>query len=289
LGVPLVTSFHTDFAKYTESYGVPWLRQPVTRSLVRFHQSAARIFTPSTVTAAWLARYGLTQAEVWGRAVDVDVFHPARRSTAWRDRLGLGDAVVFLHVGRLAAEKNVQLLLDGFARARAALGDRARLVIAGDGPYASTLRASSSAATGVDFVGFIDRQRDLPALYASADAFLCASTTETLGLVILEAMASGLPVAAVAAGGVADHLRHFDTGLAVAARTESFASAITELAENRSLRKRLGRSARLWAVAIDWNRELDRLVESYAEVIADSSAPSGRRRRHASHAPLTVA
>lgn len=274
LGVPLVTSFHTDFAQYTDAYGLPWLRKPVTQSLVRFHRRSARIYTPSSVTAAWLASHGLTKAEVWGRAVDTGVFHPARRGTTWRERLGLGDATVFLHVGRLAAEKNVALLLEGFARARRTLGERVQLVIAGDGPAAGHLRAAAPA--GAHFVGFIDRQRDLPELYASSDAFLCASTTETLGLVILEAMASGLPVVAVAAGGVADHLRHFGNGLAVAPQPEGFRAAIIELSEKPALRMRLGTSAREWAVSLAWELELDRLVESYREVV--DGAGSGRRR-----------
>ena len=278
LGVPLVTSFHTDFAQYTSAYGLPWLRRPVTQSLVHFHRRSARIYTPSSVTAAWLAAHGLSQVEVWGRAVDTDVFHPSRRGTAWRTRLGLGDATVFLHVGRLAAEKNVARILAGFALARRTLGARAQLVIAGDGPVAKALRAA--APEGVHFVGFIDRERDLPELYASADAFLCASTTETLGLVILEAMASGLPVAAVAAGGVADHMRHFTNGLAVADRPESFASAIIELTDRPAVRARLGMGAREWALAIGWQRELDRLAESYQEVLdrwaADRVSPARR-------------
>ena len=265
LGVPLVTSFHTDFAQYTESYGVPWLRGPVTRSLQRFHQRAARVFTPSSVTAAWLHAHGLSQVEVWGRAVDVNVFHPRHRSSAWRQRLNLGDAMIFLHVGRLAAEKNVDLLLLGFAAARQRIGDRAQLVIAGDGPSTGTLR--SAAPPGTHFVGFIDRQRDLPALYASADAFLCASTTETLGLVILEAMASGLPVGAIAAGGVADHLRHEHNGLAFAPDAAAVADTIVRMTNDVELVRRLGVGARTWAESIGWERELDRLVDSYREVI----------------------
>ncbi|MEK7239083.1 MAG: glycosyltransferase family 1 protein [Gemmatimonadota bacterium] len=268
LGVPLVTSFHTNFAQYTESYGVPWLRGPVTRSLQRFHQGAARIFTPSSVTAGWLHAHALSQVEVWGRAVDVNVFSPARRTSAWRQRLQYRDEVVFLHVGRLAAEKNVDLLLHGFAAARDRIGDRARLGVAGDGPAARALRAA--APPGAVFVGFIDRERDLPALYASADAFLCASTTETLGLVILEAMASGLPVGAVAAGGVGDHLRDGVNGLAFAADPAAIADSIVRLTEDAELRGRLGAGGRTWAVAIGWDRELDRLVESYREVVEQS-------------------
>lgn len=277
LGIPLVTSFHTDFAQYTASYGLPWLRGPVTRSLQRFHARAARIFTPSSVTARWLAEQGLHHAEVWGRAVDTEVFHPRHRADHWRRRLGLGDATVFLHVGRLAAEKNVGLLLRGFARARKSLGDRARLVIAGDGPAAPALRRL--APGGTVFLGFIDRGRDLPALYAMADAFLCASTTETLGLVILEAMASGLPVAAVSAGGVADHLRHLQNGIACDANASSFAAAIRHLTDDSVLRQRLGADARVTATAIAWERELDRLVQSYGEVLDRKTDRSRSQKR----------
>src|SRR5690606_13927547 len=112
---------------------------------------------------------------------------------------------VFLHVGRLAPEKNLGHLLAAFAHWRRHLGDRVRLVIAGDGPSRSDLEARAGA--GVEFLGFLDRAAELPALYASAEAFVFSSLTETLGLVVLEAMASGLPVAAIPAGGVADHLR----------------------------------------------------------------------------------
>lgn len=114
----------------------------------------------------------------------------------------------------------------------------------------------------------------LPALYASADAFLCASTTETLRRVILEAMASGLPVVAVAAGGVADHLRHLVNGIACAVDEHGFAAAIRQLNDDPALRQRLGVSGRAWAVSIRWERELDRLVESYREV----SQGAGSRR-----------
>jgi glycosyltransferase involved in cell wall biosynthesis len=220
------------------------------------------------VTAGWLHAHALSQVEVWGRAVDVNVFNPARRTSAWRQRLQFRDEVVFLHVGRLAAEKNVDLLLHGFAAARDRIGDRARLVVAGDGPSARALRAA--APPGAVFVGFIDRERDLPALYASADAFLCASTTETLGLVILEAMASGIPVAAVAAGGVGDHLRDGVNGLAFAADPAAIADSIVRLTEDAEMRRRLGAAGRAWAVAIGWDRELDRLVESYREVVEQS-------------------
>jgi len=268
LGIPVVTSFHTNFAQYTAAYGAPWLSGVVTRDLLRFHRRARHIFTPSSVTRNWLHAHGLDHVEVLGRAVDIAVFNPARRTDGWRQRLGAEHATTFLHVGRLAAEKNLDLLLDGFALARSRLGARVQLIVAGDGPVAARLRAR--APDGTTFIGFIDRDRELPGLYASCDAFLNTSTTETLGLVILEAMASGLPVAAVVEGGIADHLRHDDTGLALENSAASVADAIVRLTDEPGLRGRLGASGRRWAEHLSWDRELDRLVERYAAVIADA-------------------
>jgi glycosyltransferase involved in cell wall biosynthesis len=88
--------------------------------------------------------------------------------------------------------------------------------------------------------------------------------------VILEAMASGLPVAAVSAGGIADHLRHLQNGIACSPDESSFSAAIRHLADDRDCRLRMGAAARTWAVAIGWERELDRLVESYREVLVQT-------------------
>jgi phosphatidylinositol alpha 1,6-mannosyltransferase len=119
----------------------------------------------------------------------------------------------------------------------------------------------------VSFVGFLDRETVLPSLYASCDAFLFSSLTETLGLVVLEAMASGLPVIATPAGGVADHLRHGENGLAYPARdTAGMAHAMVDLVMNRGLRLSLSAGARRTAEALSWERELDRLDVSYHEV-----------------------
>ena len=269
-GVPMVTSFHTNFDQYVASYGAPWLSRWVERGIVRFHAEAKAIFTPSSVTQSWLAQRGLHQSEVFGRAVDVNVFSPAKRSAELRARLNAGNTVTFLHVGRLAPEKNIERLLDGFAVARARLGNAVQLVIAGDGPAGPKLRAR--AGDGVTFMGFINRDTELPGLYASCDAFLNTSLTETLGLVILEAMAAGLPVAAVPAGGIADHLRDGENGLAIPNTVEGVADAVVRLADDAALRARLGTSARQWAEQLSWDRELDRLVARYGEVIAGAHA-----------------
>lgn len=264
--VPVVTSYHTDFSRYMSSYGAPWLAKPVSRYLARFHRRARRTFTPSHASQADLRLLGIPDVVVWGCGVDSERFHPSHRSEALRETLGVDGTFTFLYVGRLAAEKGVGVVMDAFRRAQAQLGARAvRLIVAGAGPEETRLRAA--APPGTVFLGFLERERELPALYASADAFVFASTTETLGLVVLEAMASGLPVVAAPAGGVAEHLRDHVNGLAYTANdVEGCAAAMVALVRDGALAARLRTGARRTAESLSWHAELDRLDESYREL-----------------------
>jgi glycosyltransferase involved in cell wall biosynthesis len=211
-GLPVCTTSHTDFSRYCSAYGMPFLKPVVRRWLRYFHTQAARTLVPSRSAQEDLRRLGLSRTHVWSGGVDAELFHPRHFSSALRQRLGVGRAFTFLHVGRLAPEKNVELVLSAFALLRVQLPDAPlRLIVAGTGPAERHLR--SLATPGVTFLGAIDRTSELPALYASVDAFMTASVTETLGLVGLEAMASGLPVVASPAGGIRDYLEHARNGL----------------------------------------------------------------------------
>src|SRR5215469_3018378 len=239
-GVPLVSSYHTDFARYTSAYGIPWLRDAVAGYIGRFHRRSLRTYTPSGPARADLLQTGVRDVEVWGRGVDATTYNPSRRNAACRERLGLGDRFIFLHVGRLAVEKRVEQIVEAYGMAQRELPpDSTRLVIAGAGPRDAAIRAS--APPGTILLGYLDRSAELPTLYASADAFVFASLTETLGLVVLEAMASGLPVIAVPAGGVADHLRDGINGIATPpGDAAGMAAAMVALARDRERTRRLG-------------------------------------------------
>lgn len=268
-GIAAVSSYHTDFSRYTEAYGVPRLRGTVQRYLARFHQRSARVFTPGTVAVAELEALGVHRAALWGRGVDLTLFDPGHRDRSTINLPGVtDDTVLFLHVGRLAAEKGVERILEAFRLARGLLpeGVWTHLIIAGDGPARPALRAMASA--DVTFLGNLDRRAVLPTLYASADAFLFASHTETLGLVILEAMASGLPVIAAPAGGVADHLRDDENGIAYPpGDVAAMAAAIVHVATRPELARRLGAEGRRTAERLSWAEELDRLDASYRELL----------------------
>ena len=265
-GLPLVSSYHTDFGKYADAYGAPWLRGTISAYLARFHRRSRRVFTPSTVSRHELTRANVPNVEVWGRGVDAELFHPGRRSQALRAAFGMGSRFTFLYVGRLAAEKRAEQIIHAFRLASDSLPRGViHLIMAGTGPCEKELRAA--APPGVSFLGFLDRRSRLPDLYANCDAFVFASITETLGLVVLEAMASGLPVIAAPAGGVRDHLRDGGNGLAYReGDAAAMARAMVKLAENWDLAQRLSRGARRTAEALTWERELDRLDLSYREV-----------------------
>lgn len=265
-GLPLVSSYHTDFGRYAEAYGVGWLRRAATAYLGRFHRRSRRVYTPSHAARGELTALGVTDVEVWGGGVDTAVFHPGRRSPARRGELGIGSACTLLYVGRLAAEKSVGVVLEAFRRASAMVPRGViRLIVAGTGPCEAELRAA--APPGVTFLGVLDRRVRLPDLYANCDAFVFASVTETLGLVVLEAMASGLPVIGVAAGGVREHLRNGVNGLAYApGDATGMARGMVLLASEWELRRRLARGARRTAERLGWDLQLDRLDSSYREV-----------------------
>ena len=164
-GVPLVTSYHTHFPRYCRDYGVPVLEPAVWKWVAWFHRPAVMTHVPGSEALESLREHGV-KATLWGRGVDTQKFHHRHRDPALRKRLGVADdEALVLHVGRLAAEKNLDVLVRAFAIAHEALGSRARFVIAGEGPGARTIADQLPFAIRL---GFLDPAR-LSALYASAD------------------------------------------------------------------------------------------------------------------------
>jgi len=260
--LPLVTSYHTHFSQYCRYYGVPALESAVWSLLTWFHRPARVIHTPGEAARDELRRRGLGQASVWGRGVDTHLFHPDRRSMATRRHLGArDDQVLILHVGRLAPEKNLDVLADAFRTAGEALGSRAVFAVAGDGPGAHRLYRRMPDARKLGFlpVGV------LADVYAAADLCVLPSHTETCGLVALEAMASGVPVIAADAGGLRESIVHGRTGLLVAAHdAPGFALEIVRLALDGMRRLMLGFAARRFALTRDSTAEDYDLLAQYA-------------------------
>lgn len=259
-GLPLASSFHTDFPRYARRYLGEAAVGPTRAWLRWFHRAARLTQTPSETTRSELLALGLPNAVVWGRGVDTNWFRPERRSEARRTLLGATGRVLVLHVGRLAVEKDVTTLIVAFQSARESLGERAVFCVAGDGPCAGAVRAALPFA---QHLGFLERGT-LADLYADADLFVFPSPTETCGLVALEALASGVPVIGANAGGIPESIRDGLTGALVrAGDREGFRNAIVELAGDQEQRGAMSQAARAFAVGRDWSRELDELEAVY--------------------------
>ncbi len=264
-GLPLVTSYHTDFPQHSRYYGLGTLEAAIWHWLIWFHRPAGLTHTPGAFVKAELERRGLTRVRVWGRTADTAQFDHRKRDVALRRRLGVPDAAALvLHVGRIAKEKNIAVLAEAWTRARAELGGRAVFLFAGDGPLAR--RCAREMPWAIQ-LGFMDVST-LAVLYASADLCVLPSRTETCGLVAVEAMASGLPVIAADAGGFRESVTTWTNGFLIPPDdARGFASAIAQLVLDPDLRQRMGAEARLAAVMGDRDEEDERLIADYAEVV----------------------
>jgi glycosyltransferase involved in cell wall biosynthesis len=190
--IPVVSGFHTNFQTYLESYHLPGL-ETFTAGILRWiHNQTARTLTPSADTATMLQGWGIRNVGVLGRGVDTTLFSPERRSRVLRQSWGAADHVpVAIYVGRIAAEKNLPLLVRAFGAFRQ-MHPGAPCVVVGEGPRLAGLQEEHP-----DYIYMGARRgTDLAECYASADVFLFPSSSETFGNVVLEAMSSGLVTAA---------------------------------------------------------------------------------------------
>jgi glycosyltransferase involved in cell wall biosynthesis len=255
LGLPVTSSFHTNFHAYSRHYGFGPFGRIVLAWLRRVHNRTQRTFAPTPELGAELAAAGFCNVALLSRGVDTWQFHPARRSPALRAKWGAGeDDPVVIHAGRMAAEKNYDLLLRAFEAMRRA-NHRCRFVLVGDGPLRPRLQRENPTCV---FTGFIARG-DLAQHYASADLYIHASLTETFGNVLTEAMASGLAVAGFDYAAAQQFVRHGRNGLVVPCdQPEALVEAAVLLATDPFLRAQLRPAARLAVEAQSWDQVIGR-------------------------------
>ncbi|WP_233250107.1 glycosyltransferase family 1 protein [Limnohabitans sp. MMS-10A-160] len=192
LRLPVTSDFRTNFHSYSKHYGVGWLSKPIVAYLRKFHNRTARTMVPTQSLRVQLEASGFQKLCVIARGVDTKLFHPGQRSQSLRDSWS-ADAkdIVLLSVGRLAAEKNLDLIVNTYTSLLQS-GRKVKLVFAGDGPYRAYLQSKCPDAI---FTGMCSHE-ELATVYASSDLFLFPSLTETFGNVTLEALACGTPVLA---------------------------------------------------------------------------------------------
>lgn len=279
-GLPLVMSYHTDYCTYLKFFHLDFLRPLIEKYLSWFYRSAHRILAPSRHTLEQLFQKRYRNLGLWSRGIDAEKFNPRFRSRKWRKALGIDNKFVFLYVGRLSPEKGLDTLLHAVEEIENRFPGKAAFVFTGGGPYADFI--SRKNFPHVVLTGF-KTGLELSRIYASCDCFAFPSGTETFGNAPLEAMASGLPVAGVASGGVTEFLSHGKNALLCAAGDqETFTENLIALMENKNLRRKLAETGRNLARSRAWETIFDDLLSVYSGLIEDTRNMPGSGCRDAS-------
>jgi len=259
-GVPVIATYHTLFEEYLKHYApmipVAWLRALARGFSRRQCNELDAVIVPSRAIHERLGSYGVTTPmHILPTGISLPVLDSGARAL-FRSRHGIeASRPVALFVGRVAHEKNIDFLIDVVERARQSIPG-ILLVIAGEGPALPSLRkaVTERGLQGcILFIGYLERSRELPACYAAADVFVFASRTETQGLVLLEAMAVGTPVVALAEMGTKDVLGPGRGALTPSDDPAVFSQALVRLLGDKALLSRLSVEGR--AYASEWSDE----------------------------------
>ncbi len=264
LGIATTSDFRTNFHQYSRYYRISFLAGPVLGLLRRLHNLTRLTFVPTRAAAAELGAAGFQRLTVVGRGVDSERFSPSSRSGELRARWHAGEAPVLLMVGRIASEKNVELGLRAFERARAARPGT-QMIVVGDGPARGSLEKAYPAA---QFVG-VKSGAELAACYASADVFLFPSLSDTFGNVVMEALASGLPVLAFDTAAAAEHVVDGGSGrLVVPGDEKAFIDAACALVQSPAAALATMRAQALAAAhRATWSEVLSRFEARLADTV----------------------
>ncbi|GAA6618447.1 glycosyltransferase family 4 protein [Scytonema sp. NUACC26] len=264
LNIPLVASYHTHLPQYLQHYGLGMLEGLLWELLKTAHNQASLNLCTSTAMMEELASHGIERVYLWQRGVDTESFNPDNVCQQMRSRLSQNhpESPLLLYVGRLSAEKEIERIkpiLEAIPEAR--------LALVGDGPHRQTLE-KYFAGTNTNFVGYLVG-RELASAFASADAFIFPSRTETLGLVLLEAMAAGCPVVAARSGGIPDIVTDGVNGYLFEpeADVQSAVTATIRLLEQKQERETIRQNARKEAERWGWAAATRQLQTYYQQTI----------------------
>ncbi|WP_345238937.1 glycosyltransferase family 1 protein [Pontibacillus salipaludis] len=262
LNLPLLASYHTHVPKYLDYYKLYAFKPLLWWHFKRLHNQADLNLCTSQAVKDELDEEGFHNVHVWKRGVAVDRYSPEHYSQEMRSRLTGGEPhkKLLVFVGRLAAEKEIHKLKPLLEQR-----DDVRLAIVGDGPAREQVEKTFEDTTAI-FTGFLHGD-ELNQAFASADAFIFPSVTETLGLVILEAMASGLPVIAAKSGPTMEQVEDGRTGLLFENEdTQSLIEAVEKI-EDAELMQTLRENARAEAEKFSWTKPSAQLLEYYEQVL----------------------
>jgi phosphatidylinositol alpha 1,6-mannosyltransferase len=264
LGVPSVAIYQTDVSGYARRNRLAAASAFAWRLVRWIHEGADLTLAPSTTALADLRAAGVPRLDRWGRGVDLERYHPSRRTSTsaldLRETIAPGGETIVGYVGRIAPEKSLERL----AELRGIQG--MRLAIVGDGPARRELTRALDGMP-VTFLGALGGD-DLANAYAALDVFVHTGTEETFGQTLQEAHASGLPVVAPRSGGPIDLVDHTVDGLLYDPRSDSdLRSAVAGLVAVPELRARMGEAGRRRVLGRSWASVCDELLEFYGQVV----------------------
>lgn len=263
--IPTISSYCTNLSQYTDYYKLDFLKQSIWDYMKWFHNQNSITLCPSHEAQKLLEQHDIRNTEIFSRGIDMQKFHPGYRNDSLRRVLGIEDKIAFLYVGRVSIEKDLDILCDSYKAVKENYKDKITLILTGDGPHLEKCKAILPADT--IFTGF-KKGKELSELYASADIFVCPSSTETFGNVALEAMASGLPVVGADAGGLKEIITHRKNGLKFKTRDRrGLADCMIELIENKSLGDFLSRNGINYSKTRSWDEIISKLICIYRDVI----------------------
>lgn len=280
LQIPTVASYHTHFDQYLESYWFPFAHSWYWSYMKWFHRNCRAIFAPSQETIQLLQSNGLNNPELWSRGIDCNKFTPAKRSDLVRSKYGIKERYLLLYVGRLAPEKDLDVLLQLMHQLPERISSQVHWLVVGDGPMMEQGRRE--APQNVTFTGYQSGE-ELAALYASSDVFIFPSATETFGNVVLEAAASGLPAIVADRGGVTEIVRHGRTGLhAQAGKVDSFLAALCDWFDDQDKWQQFGREAREHAQSRTWEKAMGSIYSRCQQIVEAEQErhPETARSKH---------
>ncbi|MEF8888694.1 MAG: glycosyltransferase [Desulfohalobiaceae bacterium] len=233
LELPVCGTYHAAFPqRISELTGDMGLEEMAWKAMVWFYNQMDTVYVPSRNAADKLSQKGVSKDKIrlYPSSIDTERFHPAKRNGFWKNRFRTeGDSFKLLYVGRISKERNLELLTEAFLQVSKERGD-VRLVVVGEGPYLERMRRELSATKAL-FTGALYGEK-LSQAYASSDLFLYPSSPDTLGHVVLEAQASGLPALVGDLGGAREHLLPGETGRVLPGGDPSaFARNILQLLE----------------------------------------------------------